>query len=140
MNGRTIGYWGATLLFCLVMVGGGVADIVLAEPVKETLVRLGYPSYLGPLLGVFKLLGVAALLIPGFPILKEWAYAGFTFDLIGAFVSHLAAGDPGGEAFPPVAILGIMLASYLLRPESRRPAPALNEPPLPASVSVAPKG
>ena len=72
------------------------------------------------ILGVAKLLGVFALLIPGFPLLKEWAYAGFTFDLLGASASHAFVRDPPMETALPLIILGIAAVSYFLRPESRR--------------------
>ena len=73
------------------------------------------------LLGILKLLGVVALLAPGFARLKEWAYAGFSFDLIGAAFSFAAAGDPTPAGIaPPLLILAVVAVSYVLRPESRR--------------------
>ena len=115
-----IGYWIATALLLLPFGLGGVADLVLAEPIREALTHLGYPLYVGQLLGVLKLLGVVAILAPGFLLLKEWAYAGFVFDLIGAATSHIAVGDPVGEFAPPFVVLLIVAASYLLRPADRR--------------------
>lgn len=90
------------------------------EPKMEgALASLGYPSYFMTILGVAKLLGVLALLVPQAPRLKEWAYAGFTFTFIGAFFSHLASGQHK-EAVMPLAALVIMAISYLLRPPPRR--------------------
>ena len=119
-KGRLIGYWVATGVACLAMAGGGVADLVQIEDIKLTMETLGYPLYLLMLLGVLKILGVVAVLAPGFTRLKEWAYAGFTFDLIGAFYSHVQVKDPIADVMPPVIVLVIVLTSYFLRPDSRK--------------------
>ena len=120
MTRREIGYWIATGLFCLAFVAGGTGHLLRADPMREGMLRLGYPLYVMTLLGVAKLLGVVALLIPGRPLLKEWAYAGFTFNLLGAIASHVFVGDPLAEAFPPIVLLCVAAASYHLRPASRR--------------------
>ena len=86
-------------------------DITLSSAVRNNLLSLQ---------GTAKLLGVIALLMPGFPLLKEWAYAGFTFDLLGASASHAFVRDPLMETALPLIILGIAAASYVLRPASRR--------------------
>jgi hypothetical protein len=83
------------------------------------LASLGYPAYFMPILGAAKALGTMAILAPGTVRLKEWAYAGFTFTFIGAFLSHLASGQ-GDEAVMPLVTLVIMAISYLLRPPQRR--------------------
>lgn len=93
-NKKVIGYWVATGVTCLVMGGGGIGDLLRVEDLQATMENLGYPMYLLTILGVAKLLGVITVLAPGFTRLKEWAYAGFTFDLLGAFLSHLAVKDP----------------------------------------------
>ena len=72
------------------------------------------------IIGAAKLLGVVALLVPGWPLLKEWAYAGFAFDLIGATASHIFVGDTLGETLPPVAMFVLGAVSYHLRPAERR--------------------
>ena len=90
MNKRLIGYWVATALFCLAMTAGGMMNLMRAEMQKEAMAALGYPVYLMTILGVAKILGVIALLIPKTPLLKEWAYAGFTFDLLGRTVKILS--------------------------------------------------
>jgi hypothetical protein len=121
MNKRLIGYWLATGLFCLVMTAGGTMNLLRADVQKQAMATLGYPEYLMTILGTAKLLGVIALIIPGSPILKEWAYAGFTFDMLGAAASHAFVSDPIGETLAPIIVLAIAIVSYLLRPESRRP-------------------
>ena len=110
----------ATGVFCLAMTAGGTMNLLRAELQKESMVALGYPEYLMTILGTAKLLGVVALLMPRFPLLKEWAYAGFTFDLLGASASHAFVRDPPMETALPLIILGIAAASYVLRPASRR--------------------
>jgi uncharacterized membrane protein YphA (DoxX/SURF4 family) len=95
-------------------------DVMKGPDVLAGMAHLGYPAYLATLLGVWKLLGAVAVLVPGFPRVKEWAYAGMFFDLTGASVSHAASGDPAGNVLTPLFILALVVASYLLRPESRR--------------------
>lgn len=109
----TIGYWVSTALFALAMTGSGIGMLMRAEPVMASTLGIGYPEYIATILGVSKLLGVVALLYPGFPRLKEWAYAGFTFNLVGAFVSHLLAGDPLVASVVPLAPWLLMVVSYL---------------------------
>ena len=120
MDKRVIGYWLATGLFCLAMTAGGTMNLIRAEVQKESIAALGYPEYLMTILGVAKLLGVVALLMPGFPLLKEWAYAGFTFDLLGASASHAFVADAPSEIVLPLFLLGIAGLSYYLRPGTRR--------------------
>ena len=113
-------YLGTLGLFSLAMLGSGIMDLVLPPPLLAGMQHLGYPAYFVALLGVWKLLGVAAVLAPRLPRLKEWAYAGFAFDLIGASVSHAASGDPMGKILPPLVLLGIAMASWATRPADRR--------------------
>jgi DoxX-like family len=105
-------YWIATILFVLPLAWSAVLYFTEAPKMVETMTHLGYPLYFMKILGTAKLLGVAALLYPGFPRLKEWAYAGFTFDLIGAFCSHLASGDPIYIALVPIGFLALLAISY----------------------------
>ncbi len=123
MNRNNAAYWIATGLFCAVFLFGGISHLLRTEAMAEGIASLGYPAYLMTILGTAKVLGVAALLAPGRPLLKEWAYAGFSFDLLGATASHTFAGDPLSEIAPPVMLLLVGAASYLLRPDSRRLAP-----------------
>ncbi len=114
---RSIAYWIVTLFFIVGMGGSAIADLVLAPPIVEGITHLGYPVYFITLLGVWKALGVVALAAPGFPRLKEWAYAGFFFHLSGAIVSHLAVGE--GSIVAPASLLALAVASWALRPDSR---------------------
>ncbi len=120
MSRATTAYWSATGLFCAVLLFSGAAHLSRAEWMVEGMTHLGYPVYVMTILGIAKLLGVAALLIPGKPRLKEWAYAGFTFNLLGATASHGFAGDPLSEAIRPAILLALCILSYFLRPASRR--------------------
>lgn len=120
MNKRTVGYWLSTVLFCVALGAGGVANLLRAEPQRAIIEDLGYPVFLMTIIGTFKILGVIALLAPSFPRVKEWAYAGFTFDLLGAAASHGLAGHAVASMAPPLVLLSLMAVSYWLRPESRR--------------------
>ena len=139
MTRKTTGYWIATGLFCAVLGFSGLAYLMRVEFMAERMSELGYPTYFLVILGTAKLLGVAALLAPGRPLLKEWAYAGFAFDLIGATTSHALSGDPFGESVRPLFVLAIGAASYLLRPAARRlpSSPTLGPAPVPAQASGA---
>jgi hypothetical protein len=114
-----------TLLVAAMMGVGGILDLLRVANVMEVIRRLGYPDYFPLLLGGAKLLGVAALLLPVPAVLREWAYAGFTFDLTAAVFSHAAVGDPARELLPALAGLVLLAGSYLLRkgaPPAPRPA------------------
>ena len=82
--------------------------------------RLGYPVYLLTILGVWKILGVVAVLIPKYPVLKEWAYAGFFFAMSGAVISHIVSGDPVSQIFPALLLMVLTVVSWYFRPASRR--------------------
>ena len=107
-------YWISTVLICLVMGGGGVVDAMATpEAVKMVHDQLGYPVYFVSFIGVAKVLGSITLLVPGFPKLKEWAYAGFTFDLVGATYSSLAVGATVIQAAPMLIFFAILAVSYI---------------------------
>lgn len=98
MKKTNILYWTFTGIFCFFMLGSAIPDILVSPMAVEGMSKgLGYPIYLIPFLGVAKTLGVIAVLIPGYPRIKEWAYAGLTFDLIGATYSIIAVGEPVGN-------------------------------------------
>ena len=120
MSSKPMGYWIATGLFCAALGLGGLAYVIRVEFMAERMAELGYPLYFMTILGTAKLLGVVALLAPGRPLLKEWAYAGFAFNLIGATASHAFAGDPLSHTIRPAIVLAIGVASYLLRPADRK--------------------
>jgi uncharacterized membrane protein YphA (DoxX/SURF4 family) len=129
---KTTLYWISTVLLTAVLLLGGVMDVLRAPPVVQTIAALGYPAYLATLLGVWKLLGAAAVVSPGLPRLKEWAYAGILFDLSGAAVSHAASGDPASKVAVPLVLLAMAATSWALRPASRRMGDVLPAAPLPA--------
>jgi uncharacterized membrane protein YphA (DoxX/SURF4 family) len=129
MNKRTIGYWTATGLIALAFLAGGAFDVSGAPEVTAGLAHLGYPAYFATLLGGWKLLGALALVAPGLPRLKEWAYAGIAFDLTGAAFSHAAVSDGAAKVLVPLVLLGIAVASWALRPESRTLAVRQSAPP-----------
>jgi hypothetical protein len=108
-------YWMFTLLFVLPQAWSASQMLIEAPRMTQTITELGYPVYFMKILAVAKLLGIAAILYGGFPVLKEWAYAGFTFDVLGAFFSHVSSGDPMVPiAMVPLLFLAAQLASYFL--------------------------
>ena len=111
-NARIL-YWTATLLFVVPLTWSAILYFIEAPKMVATMTHLGYPIYFLKILGTAKGLGVAAILYGRFPRLKEWAYAGFTFDLIGAIWSHLSSGDPVYIAAVPLGFLVLMVISYL---------------------------
>lgn len=113
MDAKTIGYWVSTGLFALALGASGVG--YLAGAMNEALFGLGYPLHFVYVLGTWKVLGAIALLVPALPRVKEWAYAGFFFNLTGAAVAHLAV-DGAAGAVPPLVLLAILGVSYYLRP------------------------
>ncbi len=119
MKHRILAYWITTGLIAFAFVAGGIFDMSGSPEVVAQLAHLGYPAYLGMLLGVWKVLGALAIVAPGVPRLKEWAYAGMVFDLTGAVVSHVAVGDAVGQLVAPLGLLGLVAASWALRPAGR---------------------
>ena len=122
MNTRKIAYWTTTILVAFFMTGG-VAQLAQYRANPHGVVpELGYPMYFFAILGFWKVLGAIAILVPGFPRLKEWAYAGIFFDLTGAAASCAWVGGYGAYGFyviAPLLIAGLLMASWALRPESR---------------------
>ncbi|MGB4971692.1 MAG: DoxX family protein [Cyclobacteriaceae bacterium] len=116
-------YWIATLWLSLGMVSTGVVQIIKMEEEVELIInKLGYPVYFLTLLGVWKLLGVVAVLVPKFPLVKEWAYAGFFFAMSGAVFSHMAVGSGAVDYFGPVLLIVLTVVSWYFRPADRRVA------------------
>ncbi len=120
MNARNIAYWSTTALLAAAVLGSGLGKLAGAEPLVESMAHLGYPTYLLTILGAWMVAGAVVLLAPGFARVKEWAYAGIVFQMTGAFASHLFAGDAIATAAPTLFLTGLAVASYMLRPESRR--------------------
>jgi hypothetical protein len=121
---RTIGYWATTGLTAFAFAGIGAAELARAPGLVTGMGRLGYPLYFVTLLGAWKLLGAAAIVAPRLPRLKEWAYAGIFFDLTGAALSHAVMKDPAARIAAPLIVAAVALASWALRPASRKLAPA----------------
>jgi len=119
MNKRLIGYWIFTALTAFIFLSGGAIDVARPEFAVQQITRLGYPVYFMVILGVWKVLGGVAVLLPRTPRLKEWAYAGMFFNLSSAAISHAAVGDAVGEMLTPLVVLGIVAGSWALRPADR---------------------
>jgi uncharacterized membrane protein YphA (DoxX/SURF4 family) len=123
MKAKSIAYWITTILVALPLGSGGVAQLARLPGTVEGFVHvLGYPPYFVTILGFWKVAGAIAILVPRFPRLKEWAYAGIFFDLTGAAASCAAVGGYGVYAFhilAPLIIAGFTVASWALRPPSR---------------------
>jgi uncharacterized membrane protein YphA (DoxX/SURF4 family) len=117
---KTVAYWATTILGPTSFVIGGILGLRQSPDVVAGIHHLGYPLYFATLLSAWKLLGAIAITAPRFPRLKEWAYAGFVFDLTGAAVSHAAVGDSAAEIVVPLVFLALVIASWALRPEGRR--------------------
>lgn len=113
-------YWIATIWLALGMLSSGIVQLLNMEAEIAFIVSLGYPIYFITLLGIWKVLGVVAVLIPKFPLLKEWAYAGFFFSMTGAIYSHIISGNSIGEIAPPTLLLVLTVVSWHFRPTERR--------------------
>lgn len=126
MNRKAISYWVSTTVVVFELLAGGVTDLVhgrtvlvVGEPVVEVMARLGYPVYLLRILGVWKLLGAVALLVPRFPRLKEWAYAGTFFEMTGAITSEVVCGEKTINLVWACIVTVLTLVSWSLRPPGR---------------------
>ncbi|AEI43516.1 DoxX family protein [Paenibacillus mucilaginosus] len=122
-RGKVIAYWITTALLAFVVGSGGIGQLTRQWGTLESVKILGYPLYFLTILGTWKVLGAIAILVPGFPRLKEWAYAGIFFGLTGAAASHAFAGDYGAYAyhiFTTLSFAVLALASWALRPKSRK--------------------
>jgi uncharacterized membrane protein YphA (DoxX/SURF4 family) len=118
---RAIVYWITTSVLVTELGVGGVWDVLMVPQVREVIHRVGYPTYFLFILGVWKLLGIIALIIPRFPRLKEWAYAGVVFNLTGALASNLVSGVHDATTVVYLVVMtGVTAASWALRPPSRR--------------------
>lgn len=113
-------YWVATIWLALGMLSTGIVQLIHLKEETEMMTKLGYPLYFLTILGFWKILGVIAILIPRFPLLKEWAYAGFFFSMSGAIVSHLASGDGPKDSFGPALLLVLTFVSWYFRPANRK--------------------
>ena len=115
---RNIVYWGATGLVAIVALAAGISYLAAAPQAVENFRHVGYPQQLRVLLGLAKVAGAIVLVLPRLPLLKEWAYAGFTFTWIAATVAHYLAAD--GKLLLPVGLLALLAVSYITRSADRR--------------------
>lgn len=113
-------YWIATIWLAFGMVAGGIQQLLQIGGYVEIVTGLGYPLYLLSILGAWKLLGVIAILVPGYPLVKEWAYAGFFFAMSGAATSHFVVGQAFVEAIPSLVLLVLTVLSWYFRPDNRK--------------------
>lgn len=129
MKAKNIGYWTITVLLGLAIFSGGAAQLTRQPQTVAGLVHLGYPPYMASILGFWKVCGAISILMPGFPRLKEWAYAGIFFLLTGAAVSHAVCHDPAWHIVATLTLACFAVVSWALRPANRRI-------PLPSHVAV----
>jgi DoxX-like family len=120
-------YWISTLWLALGMVSTGGVQLFKMKEEVDMMTHLGYPLYFLTILGIWKMLGVVAVLVPKFLLLKEWAYAGFVFAMSGAVFSHIARGDGAKEFFGPILLLILTVVSWYLRPTDRKIISLLNK-------------
>lgn len=126
MKRNKIIYWIATLWLALGMISTGAVQLMKMKSGAggaDSVAHLGYPAYFLTILGIWKVLGVVAVLVPKFPVVKEWAYAGFFFAMSGAIFSHLAAGNAVNEIFPALLLLVLTVISWYFRPADRKVSP-----------------
>jgi VIT1/CCC1 family predicted Fe2+/Mn2+ transporter len=117
---KTIAYWISTGLLVAGMLSGGIAQLLRAQSTIDGFQHLGYPVYLTTIIGTWKILGVLTLLLPGFRLLKEWAYAGFFFLMTGAVISHLVSGDGISGVIAQLTFVLLIVLSWALRPVNRK--------------------
>jgi hypothetical protein len=120
MKNQKVAYWIVTGLLSFGMLLGGTAQILRAKFNVDGIVHLGFPEYVLPILGVWKVLAIVVILMPKYLLVKEWAYAGLFFLLSGGVISHIASGDGILEALPVFVFMCLTVASWYLRPVERK--------------------
>jgi hypothetical protein len=138
MKWKLIAYWICTGIIALCIGSGGLLQVLRVPQNVEGMTALGYPLHFIVLLGVWKVLGALTLLAPRLPLVKEWAYAGIFIDLSGAVVASAANAGAAFHIIAPTVLIGILAASWALRPESRRLPEAKNDAVTSKSASEAP--
>lgn len=113
-------YWIATIWLSLGMLSSGIVQLLHVKEETDFITHMGYPEYFLTILGIWKILGVVAVLIPKNLVLKEWAYAGFFFSMSGAVYSHIVLNNPLSEIFPPLLLLILTVTSWYFRPRDRK--------------------
>ncbi|MGN7356732.1 DoxX family protein [Paenibacillus sp. SAF-054] len=120
---RVVAYWSVTLFLAAALVLSGIGQLMKLGGNIELVTNLGYPLYIMTILGIWKILGVIAIVVPGFPRLKEWAHAGIFFLMTGAALSHGLADDFGDYGFNlilPLLYAALNISSWALRPKNRK--------------------
>ena len=120
MKRNKIIYWAVTIFLSIGMLAGGIQQMLQIGGYNDIVKQLGYPQYLLSILGVWKILGVIAILIPKSPLLKEWAYAGFFFAMSGAAISHFLVSKSLTDALPSLILLIVIFLSWYFRPVERK--------------------
>ncbi|WP_339697094.1 DoxX family protein [uncultured Roseivirga sp.] len=113
-------FWVSTIWLSLGMLSTGIVQLIRMEEEVDMMTNLGYPIYFLTILGIWKILGVTAVLLPKFPLIKEWAYAGFFFTMSGAVISHIAVGGSAKELFGPILLIVLTVISWYFRPAERK--------------------
>ncbi len=117
---KLIWYWIITALLSFFIFSGGLAQALLLKKVVDGFKPLGYPTYFISLIGIWKMLGIIAILVPKFKLLKEWAYAGIFFTMTGAVISHIASNDVSAQIIAPGVLAIFTVLSWYLRPVDRK--------------------
>ena len=117
---KTIWYWIITVILSFCLFSGGLAQALQVQGVVQGFKPLGYPTYFISIIGIWKMLGIIAILIPGFKLLKEWAYAGLFFTMTGAVISHIASNDIQAQIIAPAVLAIFIVLSWYLRPADRK--------------------
>jgi hypothetical protein len=138
MKWKVIAYWICTVVIALCIGSGGAAQVLRVPQNVDGMMALGYPLHFIVLLGAWKVLGALTLLAPGLRLVKEWAYAGIFIDLSGAVVASAANAGAAFHIIAPIVLIGILAASWALRPESRRLLDAKRAAATPSPASRAP--
>tara|TARA_R110000796_G_scaffold252645_2_gene390220 strand:- start:83731 stop:84105 length:375 start_codon:yes stop_codon:yes gene_type:complete len=113
-------FWVSTIWLSLGMLSTGIVQLIRMEEEVDMMTNLGYPIYFLTILGIWKILGVTAVLLPKLPLIKEWTYAGFFFTMSGAVISHIAVGDSATELFGPILLIVLTVISWYFRPAERK--------------------
>lgn len=117
---KLIWYWVITILMSICLFAGGLFQALQLPDVLKGFKPLGYPTYFISLIGIWKMLGVIAILVPGFKLLKEWAYAGIFFTMTGAVISHICSNDIKAQIIAPAVLAIFAVLSWYLRPANRK--------------------
>ncbi len=120
VKAKTIAYWIFTAMVSVQIIMGAILDFSNNVNFKLTLSHLGYPKYLLPILGAYRIAALIVILSPKMPRIKEWMYAGVFAELVIAVISHMAVSDPAGKWIPALSFAFITFASWYLRPANRK--------------------